>query len=148
MTKKIILFNLIIIFVLIISLELIFNFFKLSGLMGIQKGLIYSKNDTFFLSPDSSGIVFDEKVFTDKYGFRVPYENYDYSRFENSNIIYEKLIEKLKLYESQQLGRKKVIHGDPVLTNILINQFGKIKLIDMRGKQGNKLTNLLHRFYL
>ena len=68
------------------------------------------------------------------------YENYDYSRFENSNIIYEKLIEKLKLYESQQLGRKKVIHGDPVLTNILINQFGKIKLIDMRGKQGNKLT--------
>ena len=68
------------------------------------------------------------------------YENYDYSQFENSNIIYEKLIEKLKLYESQQLGRKKVIHGDPVLTNILINQFGKIKLIDMRGKQGNKLT--------
>ena len=87
MTKKIILFNLIIIFVLIISLELIFNFFKLSGLMGIQRGLIYSKNDTFFLSPDSSGIVFDEKVFTDKYGFRVPYENYDYLNNENIFIL-------------------------------------------------------------
>jgi hypothetical protein len=50
------------------------------------------------------------------------------------------LIEKLKLYESKKLGRKKVIHGDPVFTNILINQFGKIKLLDMRGKQGNQLT--------
>ena len=67
MTKKIILINLMIVFILVISLELIFNFFKLSGLMGIQRGLIYSKNDNFFLSPNSSGIVFDEKVFTDKY---------------------------------------------------------------------------------
>ena len=66
MTKKIILINLMIAFVLIISLELIFNFFKLSALMGIQSGLIYSKNDNFFLSPKRSGIVFDEKVFTEE----------------------------------------------------------------------------------
>ena len=76
------------VFILILSLELIFNFFKLSGLMGIQRGLIYSKNDTFFLSPNSDGIVFDEKVFTDKYGFRVPYENYDYSSNENFYITF------------------------------------------------------------
>ena len=87
MTKKIILINLMIVFILIISLELIFNFFKLSGLMGIQRGLIYSKNDNFFLSPNSSGIVFDEKVFTDKYGFRVPYENFDYSNKENIFVL-------------------------------------------------------------
>ena len=37
-------------------------------------------------------------------------------------------------------GIKKVIHGDPVFTNILINQFGKIKLLDMRGKQGDEIT--------
>ena len=49
------------IFVLILFLELTFNFFKLSGLMGIQRGLIYSKNDTFFLSPNTDGIIFDEK---------------------------------------------------------------------------------------
>ena len=60
--------------------------------------------------------------------------------FENSKFIYEKLLEKLKFYEDNNLGKKTVIHGDPVLTNILINQFGKIKLLDMRGKQGNKLT--------
>ena len=87
MTKKIILINLMIVFILVISLELIFNFFKLSGLMGIQRGLIYSKNDNFFLSPNSSGIVFDEKVFTDKYGFRVPYENFDYSNKENIFVL-------------------------------------------------------------
>ena len=68
------------------------------------------------------------------------YQNFNYSKFENSKFIYEKLLEKLKFYEDNNLGKKTVIHGDPVLTNILINQFGKIKLLDMRGKQGNKLT--------
>ena len=87
MTKKIILFNLTIFFVLILFLELTFNFFKLSGLMGIQRGLIYSKNDTFFLSPNSDSIVFNEKVFTDKYGFRVPNKNYDYLNNENIFIL-------------------------------------------------------------
>lgn len=34
------------------------------------------------------------------------------------------------------MGRRVVIHGDAVLTNILINQFDKIKFIDMRGQLG------------
>lgn len=33
-----------------------------------------------------------------------------------------------------------MIHGDPVFTNIIINQYGKIKFIDMRGKIEDKLT--------
>ena len=33
-----------------------------------------------------------------------------------------------------------MIHGDPVFTNIIINQYGKIKFIDMRGKLGDQLT--------
>ena len=35
---------------------------------------------------------------------------------------------------------KKIIHGDPVFTNIIINNHDKIKFIDMRGKVGDKLT--------
>ena len=68
------------------------------------------------------------------------YKNFDYSKFENSKPIYELLLVKLQYYEKNNLGKKKVIHGDPVFTNIIINIYGKIKFIDMRGKVGDKLT--------
>tara|TARA_B110001450_G_scaffold50029_1_gene46649 strand:+ start:15935 stop:17839 length:1905 start_codon:yes stop_codon:yes gene_type:complete len=68
------------------------------------------------------------------------YKNFDYSKFENSKPIYESLLVKLQYYEKNNLGKKKVIHGDPVFTNIIINNYGKIKFIDMRGKLGDKLT--------
>ena len=47
---------------------------------------------------------------------------------------------KLTHYENNDKGIKKVIHGDPVFTNILINNYDKIKFIDMRGKQGDDET--------
>lgn len=65
---------------------------------------------------------------------------YDYSKFENNKKIYDELIEKLNIYETNNLGKKTVIHGDPVFTNILINNYEKIKFIDMRGKIGNELS--------
>jgi len=68
------------------------------------------------------------------------YKNFDFSKFENSKPIYESLLVKLQYYEKNNLGKKKVIHGDPVFTNIIINNYGKIKFIDMRGKLGDKLT--------
>ena len=68
------------------------------------------------------------------------YENYDYSRFENSEKLFQDLIEKLSQYENKNLGKIRIIHGDPVFTNIIINNYGKIKFIDMRGKIGEKLT--------
>jgi capsule biosynthesis phosphatase len=68
------------------------------------------------------------------------YNNYDYSKFENSEEIYNHLYNQLNEYEKQNKGIKKIIHGDTVLTNILINQFGKIKFIDMRGTQEHNLT--------
>ena len=40
----------------------------------------------------------------------------------------------------KNLGIKKIIHGDPVFTNIIINSYGKIKFIDMRGKLGDNLS--------
>ena len=33
-----------------------------------------------------------------------------------------------------------MIHGDPVFTIILINEYDEIKFIDMRGLVGDKLT--------
>lgn len=68
------------------------------------------------------------------------YNNFNYLKFSKSNEIYIDLCNKLKNYEDKNLGKKKVIHGDPVFTNIIINNFEKIKFIDMRGKIGNKLS--------
>jgi dTDP-glucose pyrophosphorylase len=68
------------------------------------------------------------------------YETFNYSIFKNSNILYHDLMEQLNIYETENKGKLTVIHGDTVMTNILINNFGKIKFIDMRGKIGNHLT--------
>ena len=68
------------------------------------------------------------------------YNSYDYSKFQDNKNIFQNLKNKLEEYETNNLGKMKVIHGDPVFTNLLINEFGKIKCIDMRGKLGNDLT--------
>ena len=68
------------------------------------------------------------------------YESYDYSKFENHNKIFENLLNDLTDYETNDYGKCVVIHGDSVMTNILINNHGKIKFIDMRGKLENELT--------
>lgn len=68
------------------------------------------------------------------------YNNYDYSKFTNCEHIYEDLLYKLNEYESNNSAKITVIHGDPVFTNIIINNYDKIKFIDMRGKVGNTLT--------
>ena len=68
------------------------------------------------------------------------YDNYDYSIFDNSKNIYDILLKKLNDYQENNLGKFSIIHGDTVFTNILINNFGKIKLIDMRGIINKTLT--------
>jgi len=68
------------------------------------------------------------------------YENFDYSSFKNSKHMYESILVQLQHYEKNNQGRQTNIHGDPVFTNIIINEYGKIKFIDMRGKIGDTLT--------
>ncbi len=68
------------------------------------------------------------------------YDKYDYSKYNSSKEIFDDLYKILKDYENNNDGKISIIHGDPVLTNILINQFGKIKFIDMRGKIGDQIT--------
>jgi len=68
------------------------------------------------------------------------YESFDYSKFENSNVIYAKLIEYFDEYKNKNEGIISVIHGDPVFSNIIMTKDMKFKFIDMRGKQGNQCT--------
>jgi capsule biosynthesis phosphatase len=75
------------------------------------------------------------------------YKLIDYGEFRDSEKIYVELKNYFENYEKNDNGEKSVIHGDTVFTNIMINQFGKIKLIDMRGKVGNKLTIFGDKFY-
>ena len=68
------------------------------------------------------------------------YQQYNYSDFKGHESIYNELLEGFEKYESENCGKKTVIHGDPVFTNILINDLNKIKFIDMRGRVGDELT--------
>ena len=68
------------------------------------------------------------------------FNKYDYSKFENYEEVYNNILDELYTYENESKGRKTVIHGDPVMTNILINNYDKIKFIDMRGNIDGKLS--------
>ena len=68
------------------------------------------------------------------------YENYDYSSYRDSKNVYQSILLNLQEYETNNKGIKTLIHGDPVFTNIIINDYGKIKFIDMRGRVGDTLT--------
>ena len=85
--RKIIILNFLIVILLVIFFELISNFFKLSGLMGIQDGLIYEKENTNYLLPNNEGTIFNQRVFTDEHGFRVPSKNFKYSNYDNIFIL-------------------------------------------------------------
>ena len=75
------------------------------------------------------------------------FKSYDYSKFDKSSEIYNELFKKLSEYENKKQGKLGVIHGDPVFSNILIDKFGKIKLIDPRGVVGEKTTIYGDVFY-
>jgi capsule biosynthesis phosphatase len=72
---------------------------------------------------------------------------YDYSQFHNSANIYNKLIDYFKKYESEKMGKVSIIHGDPVFSNVILDKNNNIKLIDMRGMLGDRLTMLGDVFY-
>lgn len=73
--------------------------------------------------------------------------SFDYSTLKDFN----KKIEHLTIFFEDYIKNKKyklgVIHGDPVFTNILIDNFDNLKFIDMRGKVGEKLTIYGDIFY-
>ena len=85
--KKIIIINFFVAIFLILFLEFTINFFKLSNLLGIEKGLMYKQNGSHYLTPNTTGKVFGVKVFIDKNGFRVPNKDYNYLGNKNFYIL-------------------------------------------------------------
>ena len=91
--KKIILFNLIIIFFLSFILELTARIFHLSDLMGTDANLYLQremkKKNSYFhvLKPNLEAKIFNERFFTDDYGYRVPFLNYKYTE-ENDTVFF------------------------------------------------------------
>lgn len=75
------------------------------------------------------------------------YQEYDYSIFKDNNMVYNKLIEYFDIYEKKDMGTGGVIHGDPVLSNCILDINNNFKLIDMRGQQGDVLTIFGDIFY-
>ncbi len=84
----------------------------------------------------------DQTIVYDNYNKKMikRYNNFDYSEFINSDIVFNEILKKITEYIFKNMAIVSMIHGDPVMTNILINQFGKIKCIDMRGKINDELT--------
>jgi hypothetical protein len=68
------------------------------------------------------------------------YASYDYSRFPGAAQVYDSLLIALQDYEDGDRGRLAIVHGDPVLSNILMECGAELRFIDMRGKQGNVTT--------
>ena len=85
--KKTFFINIIVIFLIIFSLEVMMNIFKFSGLMGIQKGLIFKEGNTHYFKPNSEGVIFNEVIYTDNNGYRIPSKNYKYLGKKNIFIL-------------------------------------------------------------
>ena len=83
--KKIIGINLIIFFGIFILLEPISRFFNLAGLMGHSQNTYINKGKNLHaLKADNEGKIFNSKYYTDKYGYRVPKPNFNYSKDKKS----------------------------------------------------------------
>lgn len=75
------------------------------------------------------------------------YNSYDYSKFANAEMTYNKLMEYFDAYRKNSSGNVSVIHGDPVFSNCIINEYGQFKFIDMRGLQGDVETLFGDKWY-
>ena len=87
MIKKLFFFNIITFFALIVSLEAIARIFHLADLAGISSNLITVDNNIQMNAPNIEAIAFSKKVFTDKFGFRVPNKNFKYNKNNSSVLI-------------------------------------------------------------
>jgi hypothetical protein len=70
--KKIIIYNVCIFFGILFLLEISIRTFNLANLLGTKSDLVFKKSNPISYYPNKSSIVFGKKIFTDKYGFRIP----------------------------------------------------------------------------
>ena len=90
-------------------------------------------------------IILENRNIYDNYALKVKermVKNKDiYVNLKGSIEYYDDLLQKLVEYESDDKGiYSKVIHGDTVFTNIILDDSNNIKFIDPRGKLGDVLT--------
>ena len=71
------------------------------------------------------------------------FNSFDYSKFG----VEKKEFLNIKKEVSMLKGDYKIIHGDLVFSNIMLNNEGNFKFIDVKGKFGNKLSIFGDPFY-
>lgn len=75
------------------------------------------------------------------------YETFNYDMIDGSKEIYDTLMNELSFYINNNKGQKGIIHGDPVFSNIIINENTKIMFIDMKGTNHKEFTIYGDIFY-
>lgn len=85
--------------------------------------------------------------YSKKIEIRYTTNNDIYSKYKNSNEIYNNLLDYFNNYEKNNNGIKGIIHGDAVMSNCIIDENNNFKLIDMRGKLYNTCTIYGDIFY-
>jgi capsule biosynthesis phosphatase len=83
--------------------------------------------------------------YTEKIKKRI--ESFNFSGYEGLDNLIKDLNVFFDSYILSNSATVGVIHGDPVLTNILINNFDNLLFIDMRGKINDELTIYGDIFY-
>lgn len=68
-------------------------------------------------------------------------KQYDYSMYGNHHKTYQTILSELTEYQKNKDAICGLIHGDVVFTNVIVDKFGGIKLIDPRGVLGKRITN-------
>lgn len=92
-------------------------------------------------SSDSNGHIVQYYDYNEKLINR--FDSFEYKKYGLSNqefVDIKQNVESLK-------GEYKIIHGDLVFSNIILTNTGKIRLIDVKGKQGNDLSIFGDCFY-
>ncbi len=77
--KKIIIYNVCIFFGILFLLEISIRTFNLANLLGAKSDIVIKKSNPISYYPNKSSIIFGKKIFTDKYGFRIPNKNFMYN---------------------------------------------------------------------
>jgi dTDP-glucose pyrophosphorylase len=65
---------------------------------------------------------------------------YDFSAYDNFEQVLATTLQRHRQYRQRATASAATIHGDPVLTNVMLDRHGGFKFIDMRGQLGDVLT--------
>lgn len=108
--------------------------------------ILKSLEDIHTSSPLTDSITVDVyDLYTDKLIERL--SSFDYKKFDKSDDIVQKLLIWYEKYKNDGMARLGVIHGDPVFSNILVDEHSNLKFVDMRGLCGDKLSIYGDTFY-